>query len=193
MSKSSPWIASGLLALCAAMPASAVTLVYSTTLTGPGENPPNASPATGSALVTVDDVAMTMRVETSFAGLIGGPATAAHIHCCVAAPANVGVATGLPGFPAATSGSHDHLFDMTDVSVYSASFVTNFGGGTAAGAFAALVGGLNSGMAYLNIHNATFPGGEIRGFLALVPEPETYALMLAGLGAVAWATRRRVR
>ena len=28
---------------------------------------------------------------------------------------------------------------------------------------------------------------------APVPEPETYALMLAGLTAVAWASRRRAR
>ena len=31
--------------------------------------------------------------------------------------------------------------------------------------------GLDAGTAYSNIHNATFPGGEIRGNLAAVPEP----------------------
>ena len=193
MSNSSTWIASGLLALGAAMPAAAVTL-YTTTLTGPGENPPNLSPATGTALVTIDDVLLTMRVETTFAGLIGGSATAAHIHCCVAAPANVGVAVGLPGFPATTSGTYDHLFDMTDSTVYSGSFLSGFGGGTAAGAFDALVLGLNSGTAYLNIHNAVYPGGEIRGFLAApIPEPSTYALMFAGLaGLAAWRRTQAV-
>ena len=180
-------------ALFMALPAAALTTVYSTTLTGPGENPPNASPATGMALVTVDDVANTMRVETSFAGLIGGNASAAHIHCCVAAPGNVGVATGFPGFPAAASGAYDHLFDMTSSAIYGATFLANFGGGTATGAFAALIGGLNSGMAYVNIHNATYPGGEIRGFLTPVPEPGTYALMLAGLGAIGLIARRRRR
>ena len=192
MSKSNTWIASGLLALGTALPAAAVTL-FTTTLTGSGENPPNASGATGTALVTIDDVLMTMRVETTFAGLIGGNATAAHIHCCTAAPANIGVATGLPAFPAATSGTYDHLFDMTDSSVYSTSFLTNFGGGTAAGAFSALVLGLNSGTAYLNIHDAVYPVGEIRGFLHAIPEPETYALMLAGLAAIGVAARRRQR
>jgi len=36
-------------------------------------------------------------------------------------------------------------------------------GGTAAGAEAALVGGLAAGQAYFNIHTSPFPGGEIRG------------------------------
>lgn len=43
----------------------------------------------------------------------------------------------------------------------------------------------------MNIHNATFPGGEIRGNLvAVVPEPSTYALMLVGMALVAGAARR---
>ena len=49
-----------------------------------------------------------------------------------------------------------------------------------------------AGRTYVNIHTpGTYGGGEIRGFLAPIPEPETYALMLAGLGAVAWAARKR--
>ena len=191
MNKSIAWVASGLLAFCAAMPAAALTTLYSASLDGPSENPSNGSTATGTALVTVDDVADTIRVQTSFAGLIGGPATAAHIHCCVAAPGNVGVAIGFPGFPAATGGAYDHLFDATDSSTYGATFVATFGAGTAAGAFAALVAGFDSGTSYVNIHNAQFPGGEIRGFLHAVPEPETYALMLAGLGVLGWAARRK--
>lgn len=183
-------LAAGLFAVVVAMPAAAVTL-YTTALTGANENPSNASPATGTALVTIDELLMTMRVEVTFAGLIGGNASAAHIHCCTAAPANVGVATGLPGFPGTTSGAYDHLFDMTNSSVYSAAFLANFGGGTAAGAFNALVLGLDSGMAYLNIHNAAYPGGEIRGFLHAIPEPQTYALMAVGLVALGWVTRRR--
>jgi hypothetical protein len=55
---------------------------------------------------------------------------------------------------------------------------------------------LQSGLAYVNVHTAAFAGGEIRGQfteVTPVPEPETYALMLAGLGLVGWAARRRTR
>ena len=190
MSKSRAWIASGLLALCTAMPVAAQSL-YTATLTGPSENPANGSTATGSVLVTVDNVLMTMRFEATFAGLVGGAATAAHIHCCGAAPANSGVAIGMPGFPAATSGSYDHSFDVTDSTIYNATFLANVGGGTALGSFNALLAGLNAGTAYFNIHDGIYPGGEIRGFLHAIPEPQTYALLALGLGAVTLVARRR--
>ena len=35
-----------------------------------------------------------------------------------------------------------------------------------------------AGQAYANIHDATYPGGEIEGQLATVPEPGTAALVL---------------
>ena len=50
---------------------------------------------------------------------------------------------------------------------------------------------MSASTAYFNIHTTAFAGGEIRGFLAPIPEPETYALMLAGLAAVGVAARRR--
>ena len=60
--------------------------------------------------------------------------------------------------------------------------------------FATLLAGALAGKAYINIHTpGTYAGGEIRGFLAPVPEPETYALMLAGLGALTLLARRRKR
>ena len=45
---------------------------------------------------------------------------------------------------------------------------------------------------YFNVHTVNFQGGEIRGILAVVPEPSTYALVaagMAGLGAVALLSR----
>ena len=177
------------LAGMAALPAAALQTTFVTTLTGAGENPANASTATGSAVIVFDDVLLTMNVSTTFAGLTGGAATAAHIHCCAAPPANVGVAVGFTGFPAATSGTYNNVFNLAS-SGFNAGFLAA-NGGNAPSAFAALLNGVKGGQAYVNIHNATFPGGEIRGFLAPIPEPETYALMLAGLAAVGLVTRRR--
>ena len=195
--KLSALIAGCVLAFAAALPASAHTVQYSTDLTGLAEIPPNASPGTGTALITVDFDLVTMRVEASFSGLIGNT-TAAHIHCCTATPgaSNVGVATMLPsfaGFPAGvTAGTYDQLFDMTLASSYNPGFVTAQGG--IGNAFNALVAGMATGNAYFNIHSSQFPGGEIRGLLTEVvpiPEPETYALMLVGLVLTGWVARRR--
>jgi hypothetical protein len=58
------------------------------------------------------------------------------------------------------------------------------------GARAALLAGLGAGEAYLNIHTQTFPGGEIRGNFALVPEPATWAMMIVGFGAAGAMLRR---
>ena len=83
--------------------------------------------ANGEALYDLD--LLTMRVETSFTGLIGN-VTAAHIHCCTAAAntGTVGVATPtptFPGFPSGVkSGSYDQTFDMTVASSYNAGYVT---------------------------------------------------------------------
>ncbi|MBS0485263.1 MAG: CHRD domain-containing protein, partial [Proteobacteria bacterium] len=50
--------------------------------------------------------------------------------------------------------------------------------------------GLDDGKAYFNLHTNLFPGGEIRGLLSPVPEPESYALWLAGLGVLTVCARR---
>jgi hypothetical protein len=89
--------------LMAAPQLSASVIVYSANLTGPGESPPNASPGTGLAFVTIDDVLNTMHVIVDFSGLLG-PTTASHIHSAtaLAGTGTAGVATTTPtfaGFP----------------------------------------------------------------------------------------------
>lgn len=183
-----------LVAMCAAsMPAWAHEQVYATVLSGLNENPQNASLGGGAAVVTVDLDLFTLRVQATFAGLSGN-VSQAHIHCCTTAPGNTGVAVRSPsldGFPTGgTFGSYDHTFDMSLSTNYNGTFLAN-NGGTPSTAFSALLAGLDAGRAYFNIHSSFAPGGEIRGFLTPVPEPETYALFLSGLAVVGWVARRR--
>jgi hypothetical protein len=139
----------------------------------PTRIPPNASTATGFADVLINGNFLTVNIF--WQGLIGGNPAAAHIHCCIAPGNNVGVAVGFTGFPTTTSGTYTNVFDLALQSTYTSAFFNNFGGGTAAGARAALINGLNAGNAYSNIHNATYPGGEIRANLVATPEPASSA------------------
>ncbi len=151
--------------------AGAAVTVYTASLSGPNESPPNASPGIGNAQVDIDPVAHTMRVQASFTGLVG-TTTNCHIHgpTTVAGTGTAGVATRTPtflGFPSGvTSGVYDHTYDMTDAGSYNPSFVTA-NGGTTASAETALFQAIANGKAYFNVHSTVFPGGEIRGFLQL--------------------------
>lgn len=182
-----------LLALCSAAflvagAAHAVPIIYTATLTGPDENPPNASPGTGVVTVEYDPDTHLLDVETSFAGLLG-ETTIAHIHCCVAPPGNIIPATQVPsfeGFPqGVTSGNFSISLDLTQDASFNPAFLTN-AGGTAAAAEMALAAGLDAGMAYFNIHTSEFGGGEIRGFLQVqqVPEPASLLLLCIGIGVL---------
>jgi hypothetical protein len=50
-----------------------------------------------------------------------------------------------------------------------------------------------SGHSYINFHTNQFTGGEIRGNIAVIPEPSTMALLGLGCAAVALLGRRRAR
>jgi len=178
---------------CAAT-AHAVPVVFTTTLSGPAESPPNASPGTGSGTVAFDPTTHSLTVSETFSGLTS-PTTASHIHCCTAVPGigTAGVATMVPTFSGlplgVTSGSFTQTFDTSLGSTWNPAFITTVG--SIAAAESTLLAGMLAGESYLNIHTVVFGSGEIRGFLAPIPEPESYALMMLGLGAIGWVARRR--
>jgi hypothetical protein len=167
------------------MPALAAPIVYSATLKGSDEVPPNASTGTGEATFSLDGTLLT--VSLTYSG-VSAPLTGAHIHCCAGPGANAPVAIDFDvgGFVfGLTSGSHDAVYDLGALSTYRTGFVTA-NGGTLASAQTAFLNGLGSFRTYVNLHNAAFPGGEIRG---QIPEPA--ALSLLGLGLLGLAARRR--
>src|SRR6516165_4293957 len=169
-----------------AVPAYAKPMTFTANLTQALEVPPTGSSATGSATITLDATAGTLRVQVTFGGLTSNTMMA-HIHCCLAslfstgtaAVANVGVATTVPAFPGfpigVTSGAYDHVLDLTSVASYNPMFVTAQGG--VAAAEAALIKGIVNGETYLNIHTTNFSGGEIRGFLVAAPTPAQLSLL----------------
>lgn len=166
------FLALGASPLCFASP-----VIYTATLSGSSEVPANASPGTGSATVTLNGDLLT--VNLIFSGLLA-PATAGHIHCCSVPGVNSSVEVPFSAFPNVTAGTYTNTFDLTTL-VYTPGFTE-----------ANLLAGLNGGLAYVNIHDSLFPGGEIRGQLATVtPEPGT--LVLLGTGALGLLQLRRKR
>src|SRR5262249_13910579 len=158
-------------------------------LSGANENPATGSPGTGTGFVDIDQDANTLHVSFSFSGL-EGPTTLAHIHCCIAPPGNTGIATAVPFFPGfptgVTSGSYDHVFDMSQASTWNPAFIAA-NGGTTTGAASALIRGALAGLAYLNVHTSAFPSGEIRAFLILQTPGPSSIPTLSGWALIAFA------
>lgn len=177
-----------LLVMAGASQAAIINWVSNLSPEVPGAN------GTGSTIVTFDSNGNLLRVRAEFSGL-SGLTTQAHIHCCTATPFTgaAGIAVDSPSLDIdlnVGAGDLDQTLDMDLASSWGTAYLNSFGGNTD-NALAALLAGLNSGRAYLNIHSTTFRGGEIRGFL-VVPEPASYALVGAGLLA-AGAFRRKSR
>ena len=187
--------AASLCALLAAGSAVAAPATFYATLTGAAEDTPNTSSGIGGSVVTFDLTAHLLTIDVSFVGL-EGLTTAAHIHCCTtsAFTGTAGVATETPSFNSfpsgVTGGIYSMMYDTSQLGSWSPAFIAA-NGGTAAGAEAAFLAGLNAGAAYLNIHSTAYASGEIRGFLQPVPEPAQWGMLLMGVPALITLGRRR--
>lgn len=181
------------------MPIAAHAQSWSGTLLGSNEFPSNSSTATG--FVSLSLTNNFLSVSLNWSGLTGGTLVAGHIHCCTAPGSNAGIAVGFLGLPPAASATYTTIINVGDLAVYTGTFATNFGGGTGPGSKAALINGLNSGMAYVNLHTAAYPGGEIRANVVadaivdpvVAPEPASIAMFGFGLAGVGMAVRRKRR
>jgi hypothetical protein len=142
---------------------------FQAVLLGLGENPPNASPASGFGTVVLNLAQTQITVDESWSGLTA-PATASHIHGPGGVGTNAPILFPFSGVPAATAGSiPTQTFSITPTQV----------------------GYLFAGNLYMNVHTSVFPGGEIRGQLLLVPEPGTALLVGLGIVALGFIFRRR--
>jgi len=161
--------------------------IATATLLPENEVPPHDTPAFGAASVLFDSTTERLTVNVDFTGL-AGPAVDAHIHFGdpgVNGPVIFPFSN--PPFTYAKSASYTTILWAGDLVPSPANGINTF-----ADAINAMAGGHT----YVNIHDVVFvsPGGEIRGQLALVPEPSLLIAMLSmglvGLG-LAWRRRKR--
>lgn len=121
---------------------------YVATLNGAGETPAKAVPGTGNAMIVKNGSTYTYTI--TFTGLTG-PLTLAHIHGPAAAGTNANVLVPFDATGQGTSGTLTGTFTGTnnvDVSTDSLDKL------------------MTSGNAYVNLHTAANPAGEIRGQLS---------------------------
>ena len=132
--------------VASASPTYAAGTAYKAALNGGSEVPPTTSTGTGTATVTYDASTKTVTWQGSFSGL-SGPATAAHIHGPAEPGKNAGVIVPLSQKDVPFTSPFQGTATLTDDKA------------------AALAAALTGGQAYVNIHTAANPGGEVRGQL----------------------------
>jgi hypothetical protein len=120
--------------------AESAIITYNFAMDGLQETPPNASPAAGSATVTLDTATDLLSWNISFSGLLGTE-TASHFH---------NAPVGVPGPVVIPLSLGSPIIGSTNVTAVQATDIMN-------------------GLWYVNVHSTVFPGGEIRGQIVPEP------------------------
>lgn len=189
--------------LAAPMMANAVVYQFNATLNGANEVPTSSgSTATGIATLSYDTFGTLSLADDKYSfsmsvfGLPPAGATGFHIHGAATTAENGPVRVFLDAAPFVSLNSGSTLLvGGSGVSAPDSFGVTSAPPNPNAGHLAmSFLDMLQGGLAYVNVHTALNPAGAVRGQLmqvAVIPEPETYALLLAGLGLVGGAVARR--
>jgi CHRD domain len=132
-------------------------------LTGYQESTPAAvsSPATGTFEATIDDESQTIEFTLTYSGL-SAPITVSHIHLGDRAQ-NGGVSAFICGGGAQPNCPTNSTAATITGTITAANVTGPAGQGIAPGEWQELVDAMRAGATYINVHDGTFPAGEIRG------------------------------
>lgn len=154
--------------------------VISTATLTPGADGATNSNGSGSVTLDYSPTADDFTYTLSWTNLTGD-ATMAHIH--LGAPGVSGPII-VPFFMTPMPGTDTIMGTLTEADV------TGMGG---ISTIAQVEMAIENGDAYVNVHTAQYPAGEVRGQLSAVPEPATAGLLLGSLIAGIFGIARRRR
>jgi hypothetical protein len=188
--------------LAGAGSAHAVVYTFNATLTGASEVAPNVGgPGSGIAILAYDTQGTASLLDDTYSfsmsvfGLTGGTggraANAFHIHGAATTTENGPVRVSLDAAPFVALNTGSTLL-VGGSNVAAPVFAT----GNGSYPVMSFLDMLRGGLAYVNVHTTDNPGGAVRGQLfqvSVVPEPSTYAMLLAGVAALGLLARRRQR
>jgi hypothetical protein len=127
------------------------SVTFGTTMNGAGENPAKNVPGVGTATIVKSAGVYTFTIN--YSGM-SGPLTGAHIHGPAAVGANANVIVPFSTTGAGASGTLTGTFTSTNTANISNDSLDVL---------------MTNGNAYVNLHTAANPGGEIRGQLLKQP------------------------
>ena len=158
-----------------------------TGLLGGNENPAVLGGGSGGEIgagISFDDVTLVLNIITGWGSGNGftnltGVATAGHLHGPTAS-----------GGSAAFTQSTGVKYGLDSLAGWNASASAGGFNGTVS-ILAGDVVALENGQFYMNVHTAVNGGGEIRGYLTVVPEPSAAVLVLSSVLGMGVCRRRR--